>query len=229
MWDTHIFLVGPRNSKITLLFKETNLKLDGKIIFLVACGEKMGFQITLFLTLAIYTTVFQEELPVFDGYGKTPAIAIQVLTCILSKLIHWSTLTKILLSNIRISYGITRFEILVNAASCLLTAFCLIIYFLGEEQVRMPSTFAYSFVKFMERVMSFLTCNHLDYIVPNFSEVSNKMKNEEIEERFKALKSDYSVFMYSILTLTRPIGLPPHAPVAQKVRISALSSLIRQK
>lgn len=48
----------------------------------------MGFQITLFLTLAIYTTVFQEELPVFDGYGKTPAIAIQVLTCILSKLIN---------------------------------------------------------------------------------------------------------------------------------------------
>ena len=156
----------------------------------------MGFQITLFLTLAIYTTVFQEELPVFDGYGKTPAIAIQVLTCILSKLKHWSTLTKILLSNIRITW----FEILVNAASCLLTAFCLIIYFLGEEQVRMPSTLAYSFVKFMERVMSFLTCNHLDYIVPNFSEVSNKMKNEEIEERFQALKSDFSVFMHSVLT-----------------------------
>ena len=48
----------------------------------------------------------------------------------------------------------------------------------------MPSTLAYSFVKFMERVMSFLTCNALDYIVPNFSEVSNKMKNEEIEEWF---------------------------------------------
>ena len=38
------------------------------------------------------------------------------------------------------------------------------------------------FVKFMEKVLSALTCNGLDYIVPNFNEVRNKKKNKDIEE-----------------------------------------------
>ena len=41
---------------------------------LVASGEKMGFQITLFLTLAIYTSQFQEELPVWQKQTNTPLL-----------------------------------------------------------------------------------------------------------------------------------------------------------
>ena len=47
----------------------------------------------------------------------------------------------------------------------------------------MPSKYAYCFVKFMEKVLSTLTCNGLDYIVPNFNEVRNKKKNEEMEKK----------------------------------------------
>ena len=42
----------------------------------------MGFQITLFLTLAIYTTQFQEELPVWKEIGETPLLANTVIVCI---------------------------------------------------------------------------------------------------------------------------------------------------
>jgi len=45
----------------------------------------MGFQITLFLTLAIYTTQFQEELPVWKNIGETPLLANTVIVCIVSK------------------------------------------------------------------------------------------------------------------------------------------------
>ena len=34
----------------------------------------MGFQITLFLTLAIYTSQFQEELPVWQKQTNTPLL-----------------------------------------------------------------------------------------------------------------------------------------------------------
>ena len=44
----------------------------------------MGFQITLFLTLAIYTTQFQEELPVWKNIGETPLHANTVIVCIVS-------------------------------------------------------------------------------------------------------------------------------------------------
>ena len=44
----------------------------------------MGFQITLFLTLAIYTTQFQEELPVWKNIGETPLLANTVIVCIVS-------------------------------------------------------------------------------------------------------------------------------------------------
>ena len=43
------------------------------------------------------------------------------------------------------------------------------------------------------------------------------------------LSVDYQITRHTdLLNHTRPIGLPPHAPAAQKLRISADSSLIRQ-
>lgn len=88
---------------------------------LVACGEKMGFQITLFLTLAIYTTQFQDELPVWEKVSDTPYMANTVIVCIV-----------------------------VNALSCLITAIALMIYHLGEEQVFMPSESAFKVLLFFK-------------------------------------------------------------------------------
>ena len=51
----------------------------------VASGEKMGFQITLFLTLAVYTTEFQQQLPVWSEHGQTPKLALTVIMSILGK------------------------------------------------------------------------------------------------------------------------------------------------
>ena len=49
---------------------------------LVPSGEQLGYQITLFLTLAIYTAQFQAELPVWSMYKETPYIAYLVIICI---------------------------------------------------------------------------------------------------------------------------------------------------
>ena len=43
----------------------------------------MSFQITLFLTIAIYTTQFQKELPVWKGLNEIPYITSTVMICIL--------------------------------------------------------------------------------------------------------------------------------------------------
>ena len=64
--------------------------------FLVASGEKLGFQITLLLSSYIYFDVFQDLLPPFDKTINTPAaliffvilIIIQFFTIIGSDLIH---------------------------------------------------------------------------------------------------------------------------------------------
>ena len=55
----------------------------------VASGEKMGFQITLFLTLAVYTTEFQQQLPVWSEHGQTPKLALTVIMSILGKKVKY--------------------------------------------------------------------------------------------------------------------------------------------
>ena len=51
----------------------------------------MGFQITLFLTLAVYTTEFQQQLPVWSEHGQTPKLALTVIMSILGKRVKHSS------------------------------------------------------------------------------------------------------------------------------------------
>ena len=45
-------------------------------------GEKIGFQITLLLTVVIYIEYLQNNLPVFDSLGQTPKLLIFFVTMI---------------------------------------------------------------------------------------------------------------------------------------------------
>ena len=105
----------------------------------MASGEKMGFQITLFLTLAVYTTEFQQQLPVWSLHSQTPKLAFTVIISILGS---YSTFVDRPQTNI-----------LVNGLSCLVTAVGLIIYHLGEEQVYKPGVWAYFFCVVMEKFL----------------------------------------------------------------------------
>ena len=58
--------------------------------------------------------------------------------------------------------------------SCLITAIALMIYHLGEEQVYAPSKASYKFVLFMEQVLKLGTCGTLDYLIPDFTEFTEK-------------------------------------------------------
>ena len=95
----------------------------------------MGFQITLFLTLAIYTSQFQEELPVWQKQTNTP-----LLTYTGSGFIYFKTKNSHFYSFKPIEVIVC---VVVNAGSCIVTAIALMIYHLGEEQVYMPNKCCY--------------------------------------------------------------------------------------
>ena len=53
------------------------------ISFLVDSGEKLGFQVTLLLTVVIYIDYLQNNIPVFDSIGQTPNLLIYFVVLIL--------------------------------------------------------------------------------------------------------------------------------------------------
>ena len=57
------------------------------------------------------------------------------------------------------------------------------IYHLGEEQVYAPSKTSYKFCLFMESVLKVMTCGTLDYLIPDFTEFSEKRDRELKIER----------------------------------------------
>ena len=65
-------------------------------------------------------------------------------------------------------YYLQSNNILVNGLSCLVTAFGLIIYHLGEEQVYKPGVWAYFFCVVMEKFLRFISFGMLDYVIPDF-------------------------------------------------------------
>merc|ERR1739838_1230648 len=53
------------------------------LILPVESSEKLGFQVTLLLTVVIYIDYLQNNIPVFDSLGKTPNLLIFFVTMIL--------------------------------------------------------------------------------------------------------------------------------------------------
>merc|ERR1739838_1288584 len=66
------------------------------LILPVESGEKLGFQVTLLLTVVIYIDYLQNNIPVFDSLGKTPNLllffVIMILLMTLSLLVTTHTL-----------------------------------------------------------------------------------------------------------------------------------------
>ena len=50
---------------------------------LVDCGEKLGFQVTLLLTVVIYIDYLQNNIPVFDHISQTPNLLLFFVVIIL--------------------------------------------------------------------------------------------------------------------------------------------------
>ena len=67
-----------------------------EINFYFQFPPESNLAITLFLTLAIYTAQFQEELPVWSVYKETPRIAYLVIICIFGE--NWTNLAIQLIS-----------------------------------------------------------------------------------------------------------------------------------
>lgn len=49
----------------------------------VESGEKLGFQVTLMLTVVIYIDYLQNNIPVFDSIGQTPNLLVYFVVLIL--------------------------------------------------------------------------------------------------------------------------------------------------
>merc|ERR1739838_279032 len=66
------------------------------LILPVESGEKLGFQVTLLLTVVIYIDYLQNNIPVFDSVGKTPNLllffVVMILLMTLSLLVTTHTL-----------------------------------------------------------------------------------------------------------------------------------------
>ena len=54
-----------------------------KSVFSVESGEKLGFQVTLLLTVVIYIDYLQNNIPVFDSFSQTPNLLIYFVVLIL--------------------------------------------------------------------------------------------------------------------------------------------------
>ena len=111
---------------------------------LVPSGEQLGYQITLFLTLAIYTAQFQAELPVWSMYKETPYIAYLVVICIFGESFAFK------------DPELTKFY-LVNGLSCLVSIAAYAIFYSGETSTSYPGILPYHFCIFMDKLLFYLS------------------------------------------------------------------------